>query len=722
MIPFRQRIRTAIADANLQAALDNNAVRRKAGRLAAFAGVPDHAGRRARAHAVKADVVARLDEYLARFIERAEANGLVVHRAKDGAEAVRIVLGIVGDAVRRRPPAGGAAPLVAKAKSMVSEEINLNHALAHHGIRAVETDLGEYIVQLRGERPSHIITPAVHLRRQDVGRLFADKLGIPYTEDIPALTATARRVLREVFLAADVGVSGVNFGVVETGTLAIVTNEGNGRMCTTVPPVHVALMGIERLVPTMEDLALFLSLLPRSATGQKLSVYTSLLHSPRRADDADGPRERHVILVDNGRRALRDSPLAEALSCIRCGACLNICPVFRETGGHAYLGRDGSIAPYPGPIGSVVSPGLFGCDIYGHLAQASSLCGACREVCPVDIDLPGLLLRVRAGEAPRAPGRRPAEGVGLPASVRHGLRAFRIAARRPRFFAAGQRLAALAARLVPHRGGWMRLPAFTGWGLSKDFPLPAARAFRARWREEAGDGSGEPEAGSRETEEGRRETGGGNGETGVGSGTAGEGTREPGAGSGKPAAADIDASIPVAENPVDRFARELRALGGIVHIVPRDGVQARVEALLAERNITHIQMGGDVPHVDGTALGSAGIEAQCGPAEAIRAGLTGALAGIAETGSIVLAGGHGRSLTASLVPPLHVAVLDASQLVATVAEALALPAVRECAAGAIVTGPSRTADIEMTLTIGVHGPGELHVVLATDRPASPNHG
>ena len=200
---------------------------------------------------------------------------------------------------------------------MVSEEINLNHALEAEGIRVVETDLGEYIVQLRGERPSHIITPAVHLRRGDVGKLFEEKLGLPYTEDIPVLTGTARKVLREVFLTADIGLSGVNFGVAETGMLCIVTNEGNGRMVTTLPPVHIALMGIERLVPTLNDLALFLSLLPRSATGQKLSVYTSLINSPLPG------QARHLILLDNGRAALRNSPLAESLFCIRCGACLN---------------------------------------------------------------------------------------------------------------------------------------------------------------------------------------------------------------------------------------------------------------------------------------------------------------------------------------------------------------------------------------------------------------
>ena len=391
-VHFRKRIRQSIGDENLQLALDANSMRRKTGRLEAFANLTDVPERRMRAHAIKADVISHLDDYLSRFVEKVTANGIIVHRAADAGEAIRIFFQIAK--IRN-------ARLVAKSKSMVSEEINFNHALEAAGMRVVETDLGEYIVQLRGERPSHILTPAVHLRRGQVGQLFHDKLGTPYTEDIPEMVATARRVLREVFLTSDIGVSGVNFGVVETGTLCLVTNEGNGRMVTSLPPVHVALMGIERLVPRLDDLALFLSLLPRSATGQKLSVYTSLIHAPKRPKDADGPGERHLILVDNGRSALRASPLAEALYCIRCGACLNACPVFREIGGHAYLGRDGSIAPYPGPIGSVVSPGLLGCENFGQLAQASTLCGACKEACPVDINLPEMLLRVRAGECNR---------------------------------------------------------------------------------------------------------------------------------------------------------------------------------------------------------------------------------------------------------------------------------------------------------------------------------
>ncbi len=467
---FRLRIRQSIADDNLQLALDNNAARRRDGRVAAFASLPDHQERRLRAHAVKADVIAHLDQYLDQFISRVTANGIQVHRAADAKKpSVSLWKSPFRCTDRRRISRDESKPLlVAKSKSMLSEEIDFNHALAASGIRAVETDLGEYIVQLRGERPSHIITPAVHLRRADVGRLFADKLGIPYTEDIPVLTDTARKVLREVFLTADIGISGVNFGVVETGTLALVTNEGNGRMCTTLPPVHVALMGIERLVPTLDDLALFLSLLARSATGQKLSVYTSLINSPLPG------QARHLILLDNGRSSLQASPLAESLFCIRCGACLNACPVFREAGGHAY----GSI--YPGPIGSVISCALVDPQL-AYLAQASSLCGACKEACPVDIDLPGMLLRVRSGQTPHNMINEPEEGEGIPPMVKFGLVGYRVAAGTSGLFTFFQRLGGLASRIFSPRRAYMRLPAWTGWGFSKDFPRLALRPFRSGW-------------------------------------------------------------------------------------------------------------------------------------------------------------------------------------------------------------------------------------------------
>ncbi len=463
MTIFRERIRAAISNQPLQKALDANAERRANGRISAFSSLPDWRERRQRAHAVRAEVIGHLDEYLDSFAAKAAQNGVIVHRAKDAEAAIQSVLEI-GET-------RGTAPLLfAKSKSMISEEIHLNDALEARGHRVLETDLGEFIVQMRGEKPAHIITPAVHLRRQDIGLLFQEKLGIAYTEDVSALTAAARKTLREIFLSADIGISGVNFGVANTGTICMVTNEGNGRMVTTLPPVHIALMGMERIVPNLEDLALMLSLLARSATGQKLTVYTQLINSPRRAGELDGAQERHLIIVDNGRSRLQKSNLQEALYCIRCGACLNACPVFREIGGHAYVGNDGSMAPYSGPIGAIVSPGLLGLPLYGHLAQASSLCGACKDACPVDIDLPKLLTRVRAGGNEL---EKPAGAVGLSTFARLFLRAYGWIGSSSELFAAAQKLGALGSRLISPFADWFWIPAFTGWGSSKDFPRPA---------------------------------------------------------------------------------------------------------------------------------------------------------------------------------------------------------------------------------------------------------
>ncbi|HLE15705.1 MAG TPA: lactate utilization protein B, partial [Anaerolineales bacterium] len=467
---FHQHIRAALADPVLQSALDTNAERRVKARLQAMATLPGDANAlRRRAHAIRAQTLANLDSYLAQFIQNTQANGFTIHRAADAEQAIQIVLRIAQEHNNR---------VIAKSKTMVSEEIELNRALEQAGLHPVETDLGEFIVQLRGERPAHLITPAVHLRRAEVGQTFHEKLGIPLSDDIPTLIAAARQILRQTFLEAGVGISGVNFGVCQTGSICLVSNEGNGRMVTTLPPVHIALMGIERLVPDLDDLALLLSLLARSATGQKMTVYTTLIHSPRQPGDPDGPEVRHLILLDNGREAVRHSPLGEALLCIRCGACLNACPVFREIGGHAYVDRAGQGTPYSGPIGSVLSPGLFGQREFGQLARASTLCGACQEACPVDIDLPGLLLRVRAGGIELGsphPERR------VPPAVALGLQAYTWIASNPRRFHLAQRLAGLFSRLVAPRSGWMRLPAFTGWGTSKDFPRPALHPFREDW-------------------------------------------------------------------------------------------------------------------------------------------------------------------------------------------------------------------------------------------------
>ncbi|HEX7976094.1 MAG TPA: LUD domain-containing protein [Anaerolineales bacterium] len=691
--PFRTHIRQALADPNLQSALDTNAERRRIARQQAYTSLPeDLQALRRRAHTLRAEVITNLEAYLEQFTQRAQANGLIVHRAADAAQAVQIVLEIAQEHGARR---------VAKSKTMIGEEIHLNQGLEAAGLEVVETDLGEYIVQLRGERPSHILTPAVHLRRADVARTFQEKLGIPYTEDVADLTAAARKVLRRAFIEADLGISGVNFGVVENGALCLLTNEGNGRMVTTLPRVHVALMGIERMAPTLDDLALLLYLLPRSGTGQKLTVYTSLIRSPRHPGEPDGASERHLVLLDNGRSAIRRSPLAEALYCIRCGACLNACPVFQEIGGHAYVSIHGEGSPYPGPIGSVLAPALFGQSEFGNLARATSLCGACKEACPVDIDLPSLLLKVRAGglqigvgdAAGKASDQLPAPQ-HVPAALKVALRFFTWVAVHPQRFALAQRLAGLSARLAAPASGWLRLPAITGWGYSRDFPRPAVRPFRLRW------GSGRPIQPARLVQQPTANV------------PLARAAASP-AGSG---------SQPLSA----RFASELAALGGAVTFCQEADLAGRVLALLEEHGISSIQAwdGETLPVGLLHALQSGGIRVAQEPDPNVRAGLTGASAGIAESGTLTLAGGPGRPLTASLLPEIHLAVLRAEDIYENLPTVLKRQEVREAGYVTLISGPSRTADIEMTLTIGVHGPKEVHVfcVTASGPPADHDRG
>ncbi len=674
---FHQSIHRAILDENLQQALDANAERRVKGRVAAFASLPDWKERRQRAHAVRADVIAHLDEYLDQFISNAKKNGIIVHRAKDADEAVRLVIEIT-DHASCNTKSVIHKTLIAKSKSMVSEEINLNHALEKENpstgsgrrIRVIETDLGEYIVQLRGEKPAHIITPAVHLRRADVGKLFHEKIGIPYTEDIPTLTNTARKILREVFLTADIGISGVNFGVAESGTFCIVTNEGNGRMVTTIPSIHIALMGMERLVPTLDDLALMLSLLPRSATGQKLTVYTQLINRPLEN------QKRHLVIVDNGRSKLRKSNLYEALYCIRCGACLNACPVFRELGGHAYVGGDGTIAPYPGPIGSVVSPGLLG-ENFVHLAQASSLCGACKDACPVDIDLPKLLTRVRAGASPVNSNQSSVtSGNGLSPLSKFGLQMYSRVARDPRLFSVSQKFAALTTFLVSPFSQWIHLPAFTGWGYSKDFPRFASKPFRERFQYKKINLETESDVSRRWPQS--QET------------------------------LHSDSNI---KNKVEQFSEELTALGGNVYRVPQEKLNVKLVEFLQTKNVGAVLMWDKVTGVDEARLTEAGIRLVRSDDADVKVGITGATSAIAETGTLVIASGTGKPLTASLLPEIHIAVIKSSQIVQTLEEAMTLSEMKSASAIVLVSGPSRTADIEMTLTIGVHGPRELHVFM-----------
>ncbi|MDE1150388.1 MAG: LutB/LldF family L-lactate oxidation iron-sulfur protein [Azospirillaceae bacterium] len=337
---------------------------------------------RERGAAVKARALSKLPELLERLEANLTANGIQVHWAETTDEANAIVLDILQQASART---------VIKGKSMVSEEMHLNDHLARHGIEAVESDLGEYIIQLAGEAPSHIVMPCIHKNKDEIADLFAEKIpGQPRTDDVDELTAAARRVLRERFANADAGMSGVNFAVAETGTLVLIENEGNGRLSTTLPPLHIAVTGIEKVVEFLDDIPPLLALLPRSATGQPITTYVNMISSPRKEGEKDGPKAVHLVLLDAGRsRVYQDVELADTLRCIRCAACMNHCPVYTRVGGHTYN------AIYPGPIGKILTPQLQGLEAAGDQPHASTLCNACAEVCPVKIPIPDLLVRLR---------------------------------------------------------------------------------------------------------------------------------------------------------------------------------------------------------------------------------------------------------------------------------------------------------------------------------------
>ena len=447
MTSFPEAARVELANpqlrANLRRATDT--IRDKRARVVGE--VPDWEELRDAGRAIKADVLAHLDEYLVAFEAAVVTAGGHVHWARDGAEANAVVVEIARS--------HGVSEVV-KMKSLTTDEIELNAALDAAGIHALETDFAELILQLDGDRPSHILVPAIHRNRTEIRDLFARTIapGIE-SHDPRDLAEAARLYLRERFLDARLGVSGANFGVAETGTICIVESEGNGRMCTTLPPVLVTVLGIEKLVPTFRDLEVFLQLLPRSSTGERMNPYTSLWTG---VTDGDGPRELHVVLLDNGRtRVLRDEVGRQALHCIRCSACLNVCPVYSRTGGHAY----GSV--YPGPIGAILTPQLVGVENAASLPYASSLCGACYEVCPVKIDIPRVLLHLRS-LAPHDRGERLAMRT---AGWLFGA---------PGRYALAQRL----GRLV--QGPLLRAGALRPWTRTRDLkPIPS-QTFREWWR------------------------------------------------------------------------------------------------------------------------------------------------------------------------------------------------------------------------------------------------
>jgi L-lactate dehydrogenase complex protein LldF len=461
---FNERGRRAVRDKELHDSVALFTGKAVAGRNAVLDALPEAPELRERAYHIKQQTMANLDRYLEQMADAVEERGGKVCFAKDGEDVVRYV----GDLARRR-----GTKVITKSKSMATEEIELNHRLeedyADLDLEIVETDLGEWIAQLAGDTPSHIVGPILHMNRRQVTDVLSDAAGEKLPPDIEALGSFARKRLREKFLAADIGITGANFGVAETGTIATITNEGNARLVTSVPPVHVVVMGIEKMIPRFSDLSVFVRLLGRSGTGQKITVYTNFITGPRGEGELDGAEEFHLILLDNGRSKLLGTEFEEALYCIRCGACLNVCPVYRQTGGHAY----GST--YSGPIGAVITPLLKGDEEAKDLPHASSLCGACWEACPVGIPLHELLLKLR--------NRQVDEGLANKAQE-IAFKGFENTMRSPALYKISGKAGRVAQKPLLREGSVMPLPGPTSaWTNSRDLPPLAEKPFRELWKE-----------------------------------------------------------------------------------------------------------------------------------------------------------------------------------------------------------------------------------------------
>jgi L-lactate dehydrogenase complex protein LldF len=452
----------AAGDERLKRSINNAVLRQYTGRQLIMSELPDADGLRELAGRIKQHALDHLDYYLEQFATRVQTNRGRVHFARDGAEARKIILDIVHEAGCRR---------VIKSKSMVSEEINLAHVMELAGLDVVETDLGEFIVQISKDKPSHLVAPIVHMDRRSIAEVFSTHFKTPYNDDPQALTMQARAYLRDKFRHADFGMTGGNFLVAETGHVCCVENEGNQRQSVTTPRVLLSLVGIEKIVPRMVDLAVMLKLLARSATGQPFTIYTNIFGGPRSPGEKDGPEEFHVVLMDNGRSEILAHPeYRETLRCIRCGACLNACPIYRKIGGHAY----GSV--YPGPIGALITPLFQGLGNFKDLPQASSLCGACYEACPVKINIPKHLINMR----------RDIVNSGLNSrGERIVYRMWGAAMKSPLMYAALSKLQKWDLRRRARKGdGWItKLPKVaSGWTQIRDMPAPAPRSFHQMWR------------------------------------------------------------------------------------------------------------------------------------------------------------------------------------------------------------------------------------------------
>jgi L-lactate dehydrogenase complex protein LldF len=460
-IPFQDAAKIALADTQLRRNMGKATQTIRGKRSVVVEELPDWEPLREAGRAIKERVLRHLDDYLVQLEESVQKAGGQVHWASDAAEANRIIAAIAKKHDAKQ---------VVKVKSLTTDEIGLNEALKLEGIEAIETDLAELIIQLAGERSSHILVPAIHKNRSEIRELFKKKFGLEHLTDEPkALADAARMHLRAKFLSTKVAVSGVNFGVAETGTVCVVESEGNGRMCLTLPEVLISVMGIEKIIPAWEDFEVFLQLLPRSSTAERMNPYTSFWTG---VAEGDGPKEFHLVLLDNGRTKVLADPLGrQALNCIRCSACLNICPVYERTGGHAYN------SVYPGPIGAILTPMLAGVENAGSLPYASSLCGACYDVCPVKINIPDVLVHLRGKVV-----RQKQDHLGWPDPESMAMKILARIFRSPGLFAKSQKLGRLGQRLAVHKGFIEYLPGpLAGWTMTRDVYPVAQQTFREWW-------------------------------------------------------------------------------------------------------------------------------------------------------------------------------------------------------------------------------------------------